>query len=222
MRIGYVSPDFKRHSVAYFIEPVLTAHNREEYEIFCYSDVVVPDRVTERIRSAADQWRPIAGFSDEKAAELIRRDGIDLLVDLTGHTARNRMLLFARKPAPVQITWIGYPSTTGLSAMDYKIVDRYTDPPGMTEQFYTEKLIRMPASFLCYAPDRNSPEIGVLPGLSTGHITFGSLNTFAKVSSAGDRIVDHDPADRYRLPPPHEGKEFMPTGRPAIMYWICL
>jgi len=182
LRIGYVSPDFRRHPVACFIEPVLSAHNREGFEIFCYSDVKVTDGVTTRIQSHADQWRTISGMSDEKVAEVIREDAIDILVDLAGHTDANRMLVFARKPSPVQVNWIGYPATTGISTIDYKIVDAYTDPPGMTEQFYSEKLVRMPESFLCYLPDSESPEIGSLPTLSSGHITFGSFNNFVKVS----------------------------------------
>jgi protein O-GlcNAc transferase len=182
LRIGYISPDFRKHSVAYFIEPVLISHNREQFEIFCYSDTIVPDEVTKRIQEYSSQWRNIVGMSDEKAIELIRNDGIDILIDLAGHTAKNRMLLFARKPAPVQVSWIGYPSTTGFSTMDYKIVDSCTDPPGMTEQFYTEKLIRMPKSFLCYLSDKECPEVGPLPALISGHITFGSFNNFAKVS----------------------------------------
>jgi len=182
LKIGYVSPDFRRHSVAYFIEPVLMKHNREDFELFCYSDVVIHDDVTRRICEYPDHWQSIIGKSDEKVAELIRKDGIDILIDLTGHTANNRILLFARKPAPVQVTWIGYPATTGLSTIDYKIVDRYTDPPGMTEQFHTEKLIRLPESFLCYLPETDCPEVGELPALTTGYVTFGSFNAFAKLS----------------------------------------
>jgi protein O-GlcNAc transferase len=121
-------------------------------------------------------------MSDEQVTELIRKDEIDILVDLAGHTASNRILVFARKPAPIQINWIGYPPTTGLSTIDYKIVDNYTDPLGKTEHFYTEKLIRMPESFLCYLPDRESSEVGNLPTLTSGYITFGSFNNFAKVS----------------------------------------
>ena len=164
LKIGYVSPDFRRHSVAYFIEPVLAAHSREHFEVFCYSSVCREDEVTDRIRGRADQWRNIAGMSDRKTAENVRLDGIDILVDLAGHTSNNRLLLFARKPAPVQLSWIGYPATTGLSSMDYKIVDNYTDPPGMTEQFYTEELIRMPESFLCYLPDSDGTGGGCASG----------------------------------------------------------
>ena len=185
LRIGYVSPDFRRHSVAYFIEPVLSSHNRERHEIFCYSDVLHHDHddVTKRIQKYADQWRNIVGMSDEMVSEQIRSDKIDILIDLAGHTGGNRMLLFARKPAPVQVSWMGYPATTGLSTMDYKIVDSYTDPPGMTEQFYTENLIRMPESFLCYLPYEESPDIGPPPSLKEGRITFGSFNNFSKVST---------------------------------------
>jgi protein O-GlcNAc transferase len=180
LKIGYVSPDFRRHSVNYFLEPVLAAHTHEQYEVFCYSDVLVPDTVTERLQGYADQWRNIAGMPDEHVAELIRKDGIDILMDLAGHTGYNRMLLFARKPAPVQVSWLGYPNTTGLSTIDYRIVDGYTDPPGLTDPFYTEQLVRMPESFLCYLPDNNSPVPGGLQAMTSGHITFGSFSNFTK------------------------------------------
>jgi protein O-GlcNAc transferase len=182
LRIGYVSPDFKKHSVASFIEPILASYDRERFETFCYSTVLYKDEVTERLERYADHWQDIAGMSDEKAADLIRADEIDILIDLAGHTAHNGVLLFAHRPAPVQVSWIGYPATTGLSAMDYKIVDAYTDPPGMTELFYTEKLIRLPESFLCYMPEKESPKVGPLPALSSGHTTFCSFNTLTKVS----------------------------------------
>jgi predicted O-linked N-acetylglucosamine transferase (SPINDLY family) len=182
LKIGYVSADFKKHSVAYFIEPVLARHRKEQVSVHCYADVGQGDEVTERLRGYADHWHSIVGMTDEQVAALIRSDGIDILIDLAGHTAQNRMLIFARKPAPVQVSWIGYPATTGLSAMDYKIVDGYTDPPGKTEQYYTEKLIRMPGSFLCYQPDKDSPAIETLPALTKGYITFGSFNNFAKVT----------------------------------------
>ena len=183
LRIGYISPDFRRHPVAFFIEPVIIAHNREHFEVFCYSNSLQRDEVTKRIQEHADQWRNIVGMSDDQAVKLIKRDAIDILIDLTGHTANNRFFVFARKPAPIQVSWIGYLATTGLSTIDYKIVDAYTDPPGKTEQFHTEKLIRLPESFLCYLPNKDSPDVGPLPALSTGHITFGSFNNFAKVTS---------------------------------------
>lgn len=182
LRIGYVSPDFRRHSVAYFIEPVLTEHNREDFEVFCYSNLRTPDHATRRIRSSVEHWRDIYELSDEETVEVIRKDGIDILVDLAGHTGGNRILLFACRPAPVQVSWIGYPATTGLESMDYKIVDGYTDPPGMTERWYTEKLFRLPESFLCYLPEGESPDVAPLPALTRGYITFGSFNNFAKLS----------------------------------------
>lgn len=182
LRIGYVSPDFRRHSVAYFVEPVLSAHDHEEFEIFCYSDVSSPDEITANIQGHTDHWRTILNKSDEEVAEFIRSDKIDILVDLAGHTGP-RMLLFANKSAPIQVTWIGYPSTTGLTTMDYKIVDHYTDPPGMTENYYCETLIRLPQSFLCYLPERVSPDTGKLPALEKGYVTFGSFNNIPKISS---------------------------------------
>ena len=182
LKIGYVSPDFRQHSVAYFIEPVLASHSADKFEIFCYSDVLSPDRVTERLRQYNVKWRNIVGMPDPQVAGMIRKDCIDILVDLAGHTGPTRILLFARKPAPVQVSWIGYPNTTGFTTMDYKIVDRITDPQGMTEQFYSEKLIRMPESFLCYLPDRDSPEIVDGPADRNGHITLGSFNKYSKVT----------------------------------------
>lgn len=182
LRIGYISPDFRQHSVAYFIEPVLTTHDRESFEVFCYSDVAKHDEVTDRLRKFSDHWRDIRGLSDESASTFIRQDGIDILVDLAGHTANNRIRVFAGKPAPVQVSWIGYPSTTGLATVDYKIVDRYTDPPGMTERYYTEELIRLEETFLCYHPERDAPEIYIPPVYKDGSVTFGSFSNYAKVT----------------------------------------
>lgn len=183
LKIGYVSPDFRKQSVGFFIGPVLESHNHDDFEIFCYANLPVHDEMSERMRKHADRWRNITGLSDEKAAELIRSDGIDILVDLAGHTAFNRLLLFARRPAPVQATWIGYPDTTGLPSIDYRLVDNFTDPPGMTEQFSAEELLRLPECFLCYRPYTDSPEAGILPARANGFITFGSFNSFPKVSS---------------------------------------
>jgi protein O-GlcNAc transferase len=203
LKIGYVSPDFRQHSVAYFIEPALAAHKKEHFEVFCYSIVAGEDEVTKRLQAYGDHWRDLAGVSDEKAADLIRGDGIDILVDLAGHSSNNRILLFARKPAPVQVSWIGYPATTGLSAMDYKIVDGYTDPGGMTEQFYTEKLLRLPECFLCYLPDKESPEVKELPASTEGCITFASFNNTAKLSphiiGMWTRVMKAVPGSRLML-----------------------
>ena len=176
LRIGYFSPDFKQHSVAHFIEPVLAAHDKSKFEVFCYSNNLMADEVTQRIQNACAHWRVIADQSDEVVAKQIREDGIDILVDLAGHTPQNRLLVFARKPAPVQATWIGYPNTTGLTTMDYRITDAFADPVGDSDRFHTEKLIRLPECFSCFEAPRESPQVGALPALATGHITFGSFN----------------------------------------------
>ena len=182
LRVGYVSPDFIDHAVAYFIEPVLANHDRTRFEVFCYSDASVPDGVTRRLRGHAAHWRDIARWSDERVDALIRSDRIDILVDLAGHTAHNRLPVFARRPAPVQATWLGYPNTTGLSAIDYRITEAVSDPPGRTERWHSEKLVRLPETFSCYQPPRGSPPVGTLPALREGSITFGCFNKLAKVT----------------------------------------
>ena len=184
IRIGYVSPDFSHHAVSYFIAPVLAAHDRTKFEIFCYASVAAPDRVTERLRGLAEHWRDIVHLNDEAAAALVRADEIDLLIDLAGHTAGHRLGLFARRPAPVQATWIGYPNTTGLETIDYRLTDAISDPPGQTDPFYSEKLVRLPATFSCYEPDQAAPPVNALPGAASGVITLGSFNNFAKVTPA--------------------------------------
>jgi len=151
-------------------------------EIFVYSDVVRPDDVTRRLEKHAEHWCPIVGLSDEEVSARIRADRIDILVDLAGHTAGNRLLVFARKPAPVQLTWLGYPDTTGLAAMDYRITDEWADPPGETDRFHSEELVRLSRGFCCYLPPAEAPEVGPLPALAAGRVTFGSLNNLLKVS----------------------------------------
>jgi predicted O-linked N-acetylglucosamine transferase (SPINDLY family) len=183
LRIGYVSPDFVHHAVSYFIEPVFASHDRTQVEVFCYSNALVPDAVTARLRSLSDQWREIARLNDEQAAALVRDDKIDILVDLAGHTARNRLLVFARKPAPVQVTWLGYPNTTGLNAIDYRITDAVSDPAGQTEAWHSENFFRLPEVFSCYRPPDDAPAVGALPALGNGYITFGSFNHFSKINS---------------------------------------
>jgi protein O-GlcNAc transferase len=182
LRIGYVSGDFRAHSVSLFIEPVLECHDRSNVEVFCYSDVVARDEVTARLEHLADRWVSLAGRSNDEMAARVREDGIDILVDLAGHTGANRLLAFARGPAPIQMTWLGYPNTSGMKAMDYRLTDAYTDPPGMTEHLYTETLVRMPDSLWCYRPDGNAADVNALPALNNGHVTFGSFNNFAKVT----------------------------------------
>jgi predicted O-linked N-acetylglucosamine transferase (SPINDLY family) len=191
LRIGYVSPDFREHSVASFVERPLACHDHEQFEIFCYADVGRPDAVTERLRGFADHFRMVNDLTDERLAEMIRLDCIDILIDLAGHTAANRMLVFARKPSPVQISYLGYPGTTGLAATDYRLTDAYADPPGLTESHYTERLIRLPETFLCYAPHADISLSPDLPGIAAGHVTFGSFNAMGKINAPLVAIWSH-------------------------------
>ncbi|MGA3066386.1 MAG: tetratricopeptide repeat protein [Tepidisphaeraceae bacterium] len=184
LRVGYVSPDFHLHSVTFFLENLLSAHDAAEVEVFAYADLARPDAVTERLRKYVHQWRSLNGMNDQAVAELIRKDGIDILVDLAGHTSGNRLLAFARKPAPIQITYLGYPDTSGLSAMDYRLTDGYADPPGKTEQFYSEKLLRLPRAFACYRPPAEATDVTPLPALASGGVTFGGFTTLAKTPPA--------------------------------------
>jgi predicted O-linked N-acetylglucosamine transferase (SPINDLY family)/precorrin-6B methylase 2 len=183
IRVGYVSADFRVHSVAFFIHPIIQGHNREQFEVFCYADVGKPDEVTQVMMKTADHWQNIFQMSDDQVFQWIQRDQIDILVDLAGHSGSNRMKLFACKPAPVQVAYLGYPNTTGLSAMDYRITDATADPPGLTDSYYTEELIRLPGGFLCYHPSLGSPDVSDPPCLKNGYITFGSFNNRAKINS---------------------------------------
>jgi protein O-GlcNAc transferase len=182
LRIGYVSPEFGGHVESFFTIPLLSNHDRRPFEIFCYTQMTHPDTLTERVRGYADVWRSIAGLSDERAAELVRDDQIDILIDLKVHTADNRLLLFARKPAPVQVSWLGYPGTTGLATIDYRLTDPYLEPPGLFDAFSSEESLRLPDTFWCYDPQTDQPPINALPALASGAITFGCLNNFCKVN----------------------------------------
>jgi predicted O-linked N-acetylglucosamine transferase (SPINDLY family) len=181
LHVGYVSADFRTHPVAAYIGAVLAAHDRKAVRVTCYSSVAVPDAVTERLRAAADQWRDIAALLDVQAAELIHHDRVDVLVDLNGHSSRHRLLVFARRPAPVQVTHFGYPNTTGLRAMDYRLTDALADPPG-AESRYAEKLVRLSEFAWCWRPPDDAPPAGPLPADTAGSITFGSLNNLAKLT----------------------------------------
>jgi predicted O-linked N-acetylglucosamine transferase (SPINDLY family)/predicted SAM-dependent methyltransferase len=182
LNVGYVSPNLHRHSVASFLEPLLAAHDRRRVRVFCYSGVQQPDEVTARLRGLADEWRDLRGVSADAAARMIRADRIDVLVDLAGHTGGGRPLLFARKPAPVQIAWLGYPNTSGLAQMDYRLSDAVADPPGESDRHHTEKLLRLPEGFLCFQAEAGSPEPGELPAATGGAVTFGCFNNLAKVT----------------------------------------
>jgi predicted O-linked N-acetylglucosamine transferase (SPINDLY family) len=187
IRIGYASPDFRLHPVGRFILPLLVNHDHGQFETYCYSWVRTPDHLTARCQRYVDVWRDIQAISDYQAAELIRNDGIDILVDLTMHMKGHRPLLFARKPAPVQVTYLAYAGTTGLDAIDYRITDPYLDPPGSPDERYTEKSIRVARSYWCYKPTIRDIPISPPPSTQAGHITFGSLNNFCKVN---DGVLD--------------------------------
>ncbi|MDD2334985.1 MAG: tetratricopeptide repeat protein [Geobacteraceae bacterium] len=181
LRIGYVSGDLRRHPVGYFLDGVLASHDREKFEVFCYANQSFGDDLTDRLRQNTDQWRVIFGWSDDSVAELIREDAIDILIDLSGHTARNRLMVFGRKPAPVQATWAGYVGTTGLSAMDYLISDPQETPEG-SDHWYRESVVRLPDCYVCYSPPEYAPPVAPLPAMRNGFITFGCFNNLAKLN----------------------------------------
>jgi len=181
IRVGYVSPNFRQHSVASFLEPAIKGLDREQFEVICYAAVRGGDAVTARMKSWADEWKNIHRVPTESVAQMIRDDGIDLVIDLAGHTSHDSMQLFARRPAPVQATWLGYPNTTGLDAMDYRITDAHADPAGMTEALHTEKLLRLADCFLCFTPPADSPPIAPPPFERSGFITFGVFNDMSKI-----------------------------------------
>ena len=202
LRLGYVSADFREHVVAYYLEPVLSSHDHENFEVFCYSDVSRPDDVTQRLRGYADQWRSLVGLSDAQAAEIIRQDGIDVLVDLSGHTGGNRLLVFARKPAPIQVSYLGYLGTSGMPTIDYYLTDADADPPE-AQAYYQEQLFHLPQCAFCYRPGV-TPEVNAqLPAVQAGQVTFACLNTAAKLSeeviALWSRVLIAVPASRILL-----------------------
>ncbi len=182
IRVGYVSGDFRSHPVAYFIESVLAAHDRDAVEIFCYSNVADPDETTDRIAVGVDRWQSISALEDGEAARRIAADEIDILVDLSGHTARNRLTLFASRPAPIQCTWLGYAGTTGLPEIDYIIGDRFVLPPEEAA-LCTEQPFLMPNAYLCFTPPETEIDITPLPALGCGAITFGCFNNLLKLNN---------------------------------------
>jgi predicted O-linked N-acetylglucosamine transferase (SPINDLY family) len=183
LRVGYVSPDFYAHVVALNLLPVLREHDRRQFEVFGYSAAETADGMTERVRACTDAWRDIARLRPQQAADLIRQDRIDILVDTALHTHGDQLLTFACKPAPVQVTFAGYPGTTGLSTIDYRLTDPYLDPPGVERRCYAEESIRLPNTFWCYEPVHDGPELTPPPALKNGYVTFGRLSSFSKVNA---------------------------------------
>ena len=203
LRVGFVSGDFRTHSVAHFFEPILSARQRDAFEYICYSTCSQQDAVTERLRASADTWRDVWSLSDDAMAEQIRADRIDVLVDLSGHTEFNRLALFARRAAAVQITYLGFPNTSGLAAMDYRITDAATDPSPIADDLHSEKLLRMPDSQWCFRPFGAAFVPGPLPALENGFITFGSFNNLIKASDTAlqcwKQILIKVPNSRLRI-----------------------
>ena len=218
LRVGFVSPDFREHSVAYFIEPFLTAYDRQRFEVFCYYNNLQVDATTQRLRRHVDHWRGVFRLSDTALCDAVREDGIDILVDLAGHTRHNRLGVFARRAAPLQVTWLGYPNTTGLDSNDYRLCDPLTDPEGDGESQHSETLLRLPEGFLCYAgPD--TP----LPSRHGGdELTFGSFNNLEKVTSTTlglwSRILTRVPGSRLLLKSRHLAD---PTMRAVFGERLC-
>ena len=182
LRIGYVSPDLYMHPVARFLLPLLKAHDRTQFEVFCYASVANPDSLTEQCREHAHVWRSIHGSTDEQVAQMIRQDRIDILVDLAMHTGHHRLLAFARKPAPIQVTFLAYCGTTGLDTIDYRLTDVHLDPAGVNDECYSERSVRLPGSMWCFQPTSQERESIPPTSQKDGRITFGCLNNFCKVS----------------------------------------
>lgn len=199
IRIGYVSSDFCRHPAASFLAPVLKNHDRQKFVVACYSQGGYKDEKTEEFKKYADIWREIRSFSDETAMQIIHRDEIDILIDCTGHMADNRLPLFARRCAPIQLAWIGYPNTTGLKAIDYRFTDSIVDPENCPE-LYSEKLVRLANGFCVWEPPSGAPAAAGLPAIKNGFITFGSLHTVArlneKVIALWSRVLSAVPGSR--------------------------
>jgi predicted O-linked N-acetylglucosamine transferase (SPINDLY family) len=184
LRVGYISPDFRRGPLAAFIEPVLAAHDPSQVEVFAYAELARADEVTERLQSLVHSWRRTRDGGDDQVADQIRADKIDILVDLAGHTANHRLGVFARKPAPVQVTYLGYAGTTGLGTVDFRLTDAIADPAGEPAH-HVEEVVRLPGCFCCYAPPTDAPEIG--PYTEHHPVTFGSPHKLIKLN---DRVIE--------------------------------
>ena len=182
LRIGYLSSNFRRHAVAKFFEPLLDAHDRDRFEVHCYYNFPLADEVTGRIRARAGHFATVWGASDGHVAAQVRRDGIDILVDLDGHTLPNRLPVFLLRPAPVQVTWVGYLATTGLPTIDYRLTDARADPPAFADTLHTEALWRLPHTAWCYRPYDEAPPPRRSPVATDGSTTFVSLNNPGKVN----------------------------------------
>jgi protein O-GlcNAc transferase len=181
IRVGYLSPDLRSHAVAAFLEPVLAHHDPAAVVPYCYASVARPDAVTERLKRFLPHWRDVLAVPDAEVAGMMRADGIDLAVDLAGHTGGSRLSVLAYRPAPVQVSYLGYPATTGLAAVDWRLTDAWADPEG-AEAHGVEQLARIEGGFCCYRPPDAAPDVGPPPALTAGVVTFGSLTNTIKVN----------------------------------------
>ncbi len=184
LRVGYVSGDFRAHPTASFVGPLLRHHDRSSFDIYCYDNSPAPDAMSASLRQSPATWRNIRGMGDDEVARLIRGDGVDILVDLAGHTAHNRLMVFARKPAPLQIGYLGYLATTGLRALDYRLTDAVADPPAEADPFHSEALLRLPDTQWCWEPPHIAPPVAAPPSGRHGHVRFGSFTQFAKLTDS--------------------------------------
>jgi predicted O-linked N-acetylglucosamine transferase (SPINDLY family) len=188
IRVGYVSPNFYAQAESHFVLPLLESHDHDAFEVHCYSSGFYTDEITERHRRCADQWHEILGWDDRETAAQIRGDGIDILIDLTMHMGDSRLLTFARKPAPIQVTWLAYPGGTGMETMDYRLTDRFLDPPELGNGPYAEEAIRLPDWWGCYDPCIDVPPVAPRPAGWNGSICFGSLNNPCKMNPPTVRL----------------------------------
>lgn len=181
VRIGYVSGDFRTHPIGYFLLGVLPNHDRNEVHVTCFSDTVTLDGTTKQLRETADAWIDTRGISDEGFCKAVRNQKIDILIDLSGHFNHNRLTAFARRAAPIQVSWAGYVGTTGVISMDWLIGDKFHTPDG-SERYSTERIARLPHDYVCYAPPQNSPAVGPLPCDAAPYVTFGCFNNHVKIN----------------------------------------
>lgn len=202
LKVGFLSPDLHTHPVGFFMVGLLEHIDQEQLDIVCYSNSSLSDDLTTRIRSSTSLWRDVWAWSDERLDAQIREDGIDILIDLAGHTQGNRLMVVARKPAPVQVSWAGYPGTTGLEAIDYIIADRNEIPPD-AEIHYRERVLRLPDAYVCYEPPASAPAVSPLPAVARRHVTFGSFNNPTKLNpevvAVWAQILDRVPKSRLIL-----------------------
>jgi len=216
LRIGYVSPDFKEHPVGRLLVPLLANHDHANFETVCYSDVRCEDAITDRLRGFGDRWSDVSRLSDEQLAERIRQDRIDVLVDLTLHTAGNRLLVFARKPAPVQITWAGYPGTTGLETIDFRLSDPHLDPPGSNNGgWYSEKTLRLPNCFWAFDPQTPEPMVNELNRF-VSVVQFSGVPTDSRRDGGQEKTVQASYSKSLRLAAARGGCDAI------VCYWGIL